>query len=308
MSSERIVVALKHKFIGDAVLATPLLRTLAARYEQPHVLVAPHIKQLLSGEPGVQFIESGNPKGWREFLGQLRSLRKGRFDVAVLVNRNFRSALLAKMARIPRRIGFPTEGRAMLLTDRVPYDPDGFESACYARLGEPLGLEVPALPVQLTLSPTEIVAGRAAVGSAVVGLQPGSSFGVRAIPPDHAARIANVLTERGFPVALFGGKEERHFAEALLPLLKEPPVDLVGKCSLRETMAALSRMRLFIAGDTGLVHTSAALGVRTITTFGVSQAAKWGHAYEPHSVYQAPEADMRKMDVEAVIAAALEKL
>lgn len=308
MSSERVVVALKYKFIGDAVLATPLLHALAGAYDRPHVLVAPHLKQLLLGVHGLELIEADPGKGVGPFLGQLRRLRSAKYDIAVLVNRNVRSALLARLAGIKRRIGFPTEGRGFLLTDKVPYDEVGPEGACYARLGEPLGLKVPASPPSLSLDSEERESGRRRLGDATVGIQPGASWSTRAIPTEYAARIANAITEAGHHVALLGGRDERSFADALLPLLRERPVDLVGKCSLRETMGALAGLRVFVAADSGIVHTAVALGVPTVTTFSLSPARKWGHDYPPHRVFVAEERDMTKMDVEAVIAAAFERL
>jgi heptosyltransferase-2 len=303
-----VVVALKYKYIGDAVLATPLLRALAGSYNRPHVLVAPHLKQLLQEEPGLEFLDAESGKSVSQFFSQLRTLRGGKYDVALLVNRNVRSALLARLAGIKRRIGFPTEGRGFLLTDRVPYDDIGPEGASYARLGEPLGLAVPTFPPTLSVSDAERALGERLLDGATVGIQPGASWSTRALPTEFAAQIANELSAAGHSVALIGGKDERSFTEALLPKLRKPPADLVGNCKLRETMGALAGLKVFIAADSGIVHTAVALGVPTVTTFSLSPALKWGHDYPPHRVFVAPDRDMTKMDVDGVIAAAFERL
>lgn len=306
MSSERVLVWLKYRFIGDAVLTTPLLQALAGR-ARPYVLTAPYLRPLLDAEP-IECVDNVRVKGVGAFARQLRQIRSGRYDVAVVVNRSFRSALMAKLAGISRRIGFPTEGRGPLLTDRVPYDAIGPEGACYARLGAPLGLQVPGHPPVLTLTDEERSGGRTRLQGATVGFQPGATSKWRSIPTQHAAKIVNAFTDAGYRVAMFGGQAEREWCDALLPLLHERPIDLVGACSLRETMSALSGLDVYVAPDTGLVHTAVALGTPTVAMFSVAPGRKWGHHYAPHAVFDAPDADMQRMDVDAMVAAALERL
>lgn len=310
MSSEdqRVLFWLKYRFIGDAVLTTPLLHAVASKYKTPDVLTARHLQPLLMGEPGIRLVENPKVKAASDFFRQVAWLRRQRYDLAIIVNRSFRSALAARLAGIRRRVGFPTEGRGFLLTDRVPYDPIGFEGGCYSRLGDPLGLDVPSHPPKLTLSEAERELGGHWSKGAVVGIQPGASVPQRALPTEHAALIANALAADGNRIALFGGEAERPAADALLPLIESPPVDLIGKCSLRETMCALSGLRVYVAADSGLVHVSAGLGVPTVTTFSLTPAAKWGHNYSPHKVFTAPEGDMARMDADAVLAAAREQL
>ncbi len=301
MSSEKVLVWLKYRFIGDAVLATPLLHALAAHYDGPQVMTAPHLQLLLKGEPGLQLIKNSNKRGASDFFRQLTSLRKERYTIAVIVNRSFRSALMARMAGVKRRIGFPTEGRGFLLTDSVPYDSEGFEGECYARLGDPLGLNVVARPPKLTISEDERAKGDALRNGARIGLLAGCTVTERAITTQMAAEIENLLGE---PVVLLGAAEERRFIDPLLPLLVHNPVDLVGACSLRETMGVIAGLKLVIGPDSGLIHVSAGLAVPTIATFCYSPHEKWGHHYSPHTVFQTPDRTMETMDVSAVLSAA----
>src|SRR5690606_19689918 len=59
--------------------------------------------------------------------GLVRRLRRDRFDLAVLLTNSFRSGLVARLAGIPRRLGYARDGRSWLLTDRVspPRTADG---------------------------------------------------------------------------------------------------------------------------------------------------------------------------------------
>ncbi|MGL1297071.1 glycosyltransferase family 9 protein, partial [Vibrio parahaemolyticus] len=74
-----------------------------------------------------------------------RRLRAGRFDVALVVNRSFRSALTARLADIRVRCGHSVERRGMLLTHPVRYDWKKNEAECYLDLGRALGLDMPSI-------------------------------------------------------------------------------------------------------------------------------------------------------------------
>lgn len=300
MASDRTLIWLKYRFIGDAVLASPLVHAVSAKMGHADLLGAAYHLELFAEEPRLTLHLDTKLRGTRAFLDRLRWLRQERFAQAVIINRNFRTALLARLAGIPRRIGFATEGRSFLLTDRVPYDPTQHEAIAYASLGKPLGLGFAPLPPCLHVSEAEAAQGRDLLQGATVGIQPGATGADRIFPPDRLADIVNQLDQ---PVALFGAASERAFTEAVLPRLRKTPIDLVGKCTLRESMAALSQLSVFAAADSGLVHTAVALGVRTVATFSRTPAHQWGHDYAPHRVLVAPQGIMADVPIADVVSA-----
>ncbi|MCC7435214.1 MAG: glycosyltransferase family 9 protein [Methanoregulaceae archaeon] len=300
MASDRTLIWLKYRFIGDAVLATPLIHAVSAKMGHADLLGASYHLELLAEEPRLSLHLDTKLRGMGAFLDRLRWLRQQRFSQAVIINRNFRTALLARLAGIPRRIGFATEGRSFLLTDRVPYDPTQHEAIAYAGLGKPLGLDVTPLPPCLHVSPAEKAKGRELLQGATIGIQPGATGADRIFPPERLAEIVNQLDQ---PVSLFGAASERSFSDALLPHLEHAPIDLVGKCTLRESMAALSQLKVFAAADSGLVHTAVALGVRTVATFSRTPAHQWGHDYPPHRVLVAPKGIMAEVPIADVVTA-----
>jgi ADP-heptose:LPS heptosyltransferase len=120
-----------------------------------------------------------------------------------------------------------------------------------------------------------------------IGFIPGSTNAFRVIPPKKGAEIQAKLNE---PIALIGAASERDFADRLLENLPDGvAVDLVGKLSLRESMAVIASLNVVIGPDSGLIHVSAGLGTPTVTTFSFSQAEKWGHYYDPHTVLRTGE-------------------
>ncbi|MHC4718091.1 MAG: glycosyltransferase family 9 protein, partial [Planctomycetota bacterium] len=115
--SPRRIVAFVPNPVGDAVMFTPALRAIRAHF--------PEAELTLFARPGPAAVLTPNPWAGRILVdaGGLRSgaraLRRGGFDLAVLGPNSFRSALLARLGGIGRRIGYRRDGRGWLLTDGV---------------------------------------------------------------------------------------------------------------------------------------------------------------------------------------------
>lgn len=299
-SESRTLIWLKYRFLGDSVLTTPLLMSAAAAGIEADVWCAPTVAEILS-ENGLPHRLTPTVK--RPFLQDVRSLRAQRYQRVFLVNRSIRTALIALAAGIPERIGHTTEGRGLLLTHRVAYSTARFELESYLDLLRAVGIEPTETQVQLRVTDAERVRGQELLQGATVGLQPGSTNYAKAIPKEAADTVISQATRAGVKVALLGGKEEREYADALAH--RGQAIDLIGKCSIRETMGVLSQLQVFGAGDTGLVHIAAALGTRTVAAFGPMPAEQWGHRYEPHTVFANCGVDTGLLDSEAFTRAIL---
>ena len=96
-----------------------------------------------------------------EFLVLAGRLRKERFDLAVLLANSFRSALVARLSGISRRVGYDRDGRGLLLTDRLlPHRKDGKYVPVsmvryYAGLARYLNCEVDENDLSLPLRPED---------------------------------------------------------------------------------------------------------------------------------------------------------
>src|SRR6185295_3389673 len=55
------------------------------------------------------------PSGLREWLRLTREIRAGVYDLAILFPNSFESALMVFLGRVPRRVGYLTDGRGWLL-------------------------------------------------------------------------------------------------------------------------------------------------------------------------------------------------
>ena len=116
MNSQRVLIWLPSP-LGDAIMATPALRAFRSNLPVASItfLAPAFTRQILSPSP---FCDD-----WLElksgFADNLKQLKSGAFDSIILLKNSFGSALTARFAGIPRRIGYARDKRSVLLTDRV---------------------------------------------------------------------------------------------------------------------------------------------------------------------------------------------
>jgi heptosyltransferase-2 len=306
--AERTIVLLK-QFLGDGVMAEPLVSTLAENYSHVDVLALPAVQQVLGHLDGrVSFMHMGPISSLRDTMEQARKIRRKGYDIAYLVNRSFRSAVLARVAKIPVRVGHGTEGRSFLLTQSVAYLPQEFEARSYADLATAMGLPVTRIEPLLKVTERERREGAVLMQEATVVIQPGARREDKKIPTPSLVALGKELQARKLRIALVGGAEEVEAGAELADALPDSVVNLIGKTSIRQSMAALANARLVVGSDTGVMHLAAGLSVPTITVFGSTPAAKWGHAYQPHQIIQTPGGEIGRLETQELIRAAREIL
>ncbi|HLK13476.1 MAG TPA: glycosyltransferase family 9 protein [Fimbriimonadaceae bacterium] len=299
MPSYRRAVVLLKGFLGDAVMATPLLEGLRGQFST--VVVAPPAIGSLLGE---SWRDSFFPVLGRGLLPRVSALRKAHADIAFVLNRSFRSALSVRVAGIGVRVGHAAERRGFLLTHQVQFDERRHETESALDLARAVGIELAPMQPMLRLTDGELARGRELLGGADFALQPGARHEYKRLPPETLAELVPMLLDAGLTPVLVGGSEEVEAAAALqsaFPKLR----NLVGECSLRETMGLLAASRLTLGADTGILHIAAAVGCPTVTVFGPTEhATRWGHLYAPHQVLQAGPEGMGSVSAQSIFEAA----
>ncbi|MEK7798175.1 MAG: lipopolysaccharide heptosyltransferase II [Nitrospirota bacterium] len=288
-------------WIGDAVLTTPALAALRARFPQARIalLVKPAVAELLQCHPAVDDIvlyrDPGPHAGLGGKLSLALQLNRGRYDLAILLQNAFEAAAVTALAGIPNRYGYATDGRSFLLTHRVPLTPKirrKHQVEYYLELLKPLGIPVePAAPT-LRTTPGEDAAASELLQAfgvkpdqVVIGLNPGSVYGsAKRWLPERFAQVADRLAaEHAACVLIFGGKGEEALGTAIAGMMTAPTIVYSGRTTVRQLMALIKRCRLFITNDTGPMHVAAAFGVPLVAIFGPTNpvtTAPYGPGHE----------------------------
>jgi heptosyltransferase-2 len=272
--SERIVVRAPN-WLGDAVLSLAALRDLRRNFPQARieVLARPAVAALYGAVQEIDAVRTSlgtRPDG---------RMLAGGFDVGVLLTNSFGSALALRLARIPERWGYATDGRGPLLTRRARLRGSirGRSQVYYYRamLGG-VGLRVTAEPETSLRVPAAWAEGadRLLGGGDWIGLNPGAAFGpAKRWPLARFAAVGDRLADTtGARVAILGAASERSLAEAVAGAMRHPARVLAGETSLPDLVGVLARLRLLVTNDSGPMHVASALGTPVAAVFGPTDA------------------------------------
>lgn len=279
------------KWVGDLVLATPALRALRQRFAQAHIafLVRGQLADVLDGGDWMDEVihwptAKTRPNRRKGMLGLAAELRERQFDCAVLFTNSFRSALLARLAGIERRVGYDRDGRGMLLTDRllparekgkfIPVPMVRYYNAIARYMGareveESCTLFVTA--AEETVAADALAAAGVSDGRPIILINPGASFGpAKCWLPERFAEVADALgNELKAAVLVACGPDETRIAREVAHRMRYPVTVLDNPVMrLGPLKALVRRAALVITNDTGPRHFAAALGTLAVTLFG----------------------------------------
>ncbi|MEO7714990.1 MAG: glycosyltransferase family 9 protein [Capsulimonas sp.] len=323
---KHILIVTKFRFIGDTLLAIPVFRAARRRWPDARIvlLTGRNARMLLKNNPYLDEIIEFDPNkrdhGQRAFWRFVKRVHRGHFDLCLILNRSFHSALLTWFAGSRGRAGFDCEGRGPLLSQRVPYDREKSEIACYFDVLRSVAPETEInSELELWINPDERAEAEKRLADALgwgwaglrlIGVQPGASLPGKRWSPANFASVANTLasSDPNARVVLVGGPDEQASADAMLAGCTEETrrrtVSFVGKCDLRGSLALIEQLGLFIGNDTAVMHSAVALGVPTVALFGPTNPRKWGNYGERRSVIESTNGKMDGIAVEPVVAAA----
>lgn len=300
------ILVMRYRFIGDTVLTVPFLRNLRQAFPHARIdlMLEPFSGQVLEGCPYVDRIipfefktihtySSRSGKGkFGALLHYWRLLRQEGYDAAFVLKRSLSSALLVRAAGIPRRIGFSTEGRGLLLTDRVPYRHDQHEVEnfldCLRAVEAPVGgkeLELWPLPDQEDQVRGRFLSQGWAAGDPKIVIHAAASLPAKLWPLDRFAAVMRHLQGRYNARFVYtGAKGDRGLYEEIEQLGPFGGMNLCGTTSLRENIAVYAASDLFFGVDSGPMHMAAAAGIPVVALFGPTDERKWGPWGEGHQV------------------------
>jgi len=279
-------------WVGDAVMTIPALRELRRIF--PDARITLHTRSWAEGifRDAAIFDEiltfDKTKSKIKDALAQAKELKQHNFDLAVLLPNSFETALVAKMAKIPRRFGYAKEGRSFLLTDSVEipaWKNERHEVFYYLNLVTEVEKEYFAREavieneprIDLTVSDERHGAARkfleengVDLSKKTVALGVGSTNSrAKRWQAESFAKLNDLLqNELNANVLLVGAKDEVEISEEVFAKSAKKPIILTGKTNLAEAVAVLSELDLLVSNDMGLAHIAPAVGTKTIVIFG----------------------------------------
>jgi heptosyltransferase-2 len=287
-------------FLGDAVLTTPMLAALRERFPSTRITVVatPEVADVFrqaAVDDVIIFDKRGREKSLAARWRLAKELRRRHFDWAIIPHRSMTSALLAFLARIPRRIGFDRSQGRWLLTHEVPFRWGTHDVDRNMGLLEPLGVKQAAGKLWLEAEPQtadaikdrlrdEGISGEAPL----IGINAGSAWATKRWLPEGFAAVADRLVRQsGAQIIFIGAPKDAPVIADIRMRMKEKAVDWTGKTNLKELIAVIRRCHVFLTNDSGPMHIAVAGGIPTVAIFGPTTKELGFFPYGPgHTVIE----------------------
>jgi len=271
-------------WIGDGIMSLPAIRAFKSNFPDQRlaVLAKSYLADIYLNIPEIdEIISLPDRFSARSCFFSLRQLRGKRFERGVLFTNSFSSALLFRLAAIPHIAGYGRDGRSWLLHDRVPAPPqDEHQQHFYLRIVQHLAGKKTGAAFPASLAVTDAEKRWADLWLAEQGIRPGTpllavapaaAYGsAKAWPPDRFREVVRAWGESHpqAAVLLLGAAGERQRIAAMAEGLTVAVFNLAGLLELRRSIAVLSRCRLFLGNDSGMMHVAAALRLPLLALFG----------------------------------------
>lgn len=282
-------------WLGDAVMATPILADLRSRYPKASITVMcqTNVSSLIACDPNINEIFAyKRPSGWihrRHHLEIIESLKKGNYDLGILLTNSFSSAWWFWRGGVKNRLGFASFLRSIFLNKAVPFPKEKEIQhlvLTYKALLKPLGIPLSQTPPKLYLTENEIEDARLTLKKygmtygkdIIIGINPGAAYGTaKCWLPDRFIEITKKILELPHTYVIYFGDAA---ASPLIKTLAEPfserVINMAAKTSLRELMALIHCCSAFLTNDSGPMHIAAALKTPLLALFGSTSEIKTG--------------------------------
>lgn len=289
------VCLLRLSAIGDTCHVVPLLRALQRAWPRTRfswVIGSIEARLMAPLLPEVEFITVDKRAGWRAHRALRERLRGRRFDLLLHLQLALRASLASTAIPARIRLGFDRQrARELqwLFTNRR-IAPGGREHVLDSFLGFAAAIGVPATPLAWDLP---LPAGALDYARAVLPATPRedsaaprtlvisacSSRAVRNWRPERYAAVAqHAVARHGMRVVLAGGPGplERGMADAIVRACPAPLLDQVGKDTLPQLLALLSRADVLLSPDSGPVHMATMVGLPVIGLYAATNPRRSG--------------------------------
>jgi predicted lipopolysaccharide heptosyltransferase III len=289
----RNILVVKLRYVGDVLLATPVLRALKDRFPDARITMAVNngTEDVLRWNPNLDEVLVLRRGGPREELRFLLDLRRRRFDLVIDLTDGDRSAFLSRWTGAATRIGFNREQRwrGAFYTTVVAPAPGLHRIERNLETLRPLGIEPKTATPGLWLSAEDerraagllkefgATDARGTITRPLIMLHPGARYWFKSWPIERFAALADRLVDTYGGRVLIGGSDlDEAAAAGIAGAARSKPINLAGRAGLLTFAAVVKQCAVFIGNDNGAMHIAAAIGTPVVGLFGPSNPREWG--------------------------------
>lgn len=290
------ILVVKLSAIGDVIHALPVSYAIKETFPDAHLtwVVEPPARELLDDNPYIDDIIVFEKKKFKESLGGFLSnfgplrkrLKDGHFDIALDLQGLGKSAALAyfsgatvrygtcNMREFSDKISMPVQGP----------NRNGHIVERYLDVARAIGCRVDEVKFPMVISerdkelvPKILAKAGVPLGVRYAVMAVGANWPNKRWPTSSYARLSDwFYSKKIIPVFVGGGAVDEGLVAEICAKAEIPPINLVGRTSLKQLAQVILGSKIMIGGDTGPVHLAAGLKVPTVMLMGPTDANRNG--------------------------------
>lgn len=286
------ILLTRMKFIGDVVLTTPIIRSVRNAFPDAYIAYMgeknavsllehnPHLNEIIPFDFSQPTIIEQPRVAWL--------LRRRKFDLAIDLFNNPRSALLTRATGAEVRVGAERKGRGKLYTVQV-HDDGKPKTAIefHNQFIKAVGIEPTSNKPEIYLTEDEKREARIYLQwldyennpldmlKPIVGIHPGATWPAKRWLPERFAELADMIAATlGAQIILTAGPNDDEVVETVVRK-SFSNIKVIKNLPLRQVAAIISLCSSYVANDNGTMHIAAAVGTPTVGVFGPGEENIW---------------------------------
>jgi heptosyltransferase-2 len=276
--SEKVLI-IQTGFLGDAVLATSLFKSLKQLDIEIGFLIKSQFSEVFKNHSAISMLHLIDKNDKNSNRKLIEELKKNNYNKAIIPHRSFRSSYLAFASKIPIRSGFRQSAGNLLLNNKVEYNLYIHEILRNNLLFEKLyGKNIisnNSLKIWLEADKSVLKNLEISIDNKpIICVAPGSVWETKRWHVNGFIETVNKLIERGYYVCLIGSPQEQDICRLINSNIKknnsEYCKNFAGKISLRETIALISISERLLTNDSAPLHIAEGLGIPCTSIFGAT--------------------------------------
>jgi len=290
--------------MGDAVIATSIVRPLRSRYTKAKItfLGNPQYMDAVRGAfdatTGLEapWVRKKSKlrwlQGWGGFIQNCRRLRSEKFDLCIDARCDWRSGFLCYLIGAENRIGFDFSIGSYFFTEAVPYGAIVQRAEEYAKILYYLGIDTSLCIPFVRISPQieanieVLLTGLGLSKNNYYLVHPGAARKYKKYPLGKLKEIIEGLRGKypGIKPLVIGGEEDAEDLACLKAISEGELITLTT--TIEEAMGLTAFCQTLICNNSGLMHIAAALGKKAVVFIGPTDERIWSPSGEGHLLFQ----------------------
>lgn len=294
------ILIIKLSAIGDVIHALAVPNFIKGTYKDAHITwaVEKAAASLVEASPDVDDViivpkkEIRSLKGFIKNIVPLkRSLQKRKYDYSLDLQGLLKSALVAKLANAKVKLGTANmrECSGLISKSVKGEKSNGHIVERYLDVARAIGAKGEPKGFKLNVSQEtkdkvdEILKNIAGNFNANIeelkyaALIIGGNWPNKRWGATNFAKLSDALYKKSIIPVLFGaGETDENTRNEIFNTVNKRPIDLVNQTNLLEAAELLSKAKIAIGGDTGLMHMAAGLGVKCVMPMGPTNKERNG--------------------------------